>query len=271
MNNFIETFIEMNRFFITIILVSMLASCKEKAVVETVIPENQDHLIASILWFQSSAEMQALFYQGYNAAKASLSDKIKKRDNKKPKAVIMDIDETILDNSPVETLQVKGNLAFSDSLWLAWVNKASAELLPGAKDFIRFADSVGVEVFYLSNRESKDEFLPTLNNLIAKGLPFADSIHLVLRDDLSSKEIRRGSIAEKYDILLLIGDNLADFDQIFDARGDDLGFGAVKNYSKKFGRDFIILPNPMYGPWMNASIKNLEDTTIRAKLIRALK
>ena len=168
-------------------------------------------------------------------------------------------------------LQIINNLPFSDSLWFSWIKKATAETLPGVVDFIEFSDSLGVEIFYVSNRKYKEEYLPTLNNLREKGLPFADSLHILLRSDISSKEIRRNSIGEKYDILLLIGDNLADFDEVFDIRGEDLGFGAVKSNEKRFGTDFIILPNPMYGPWINSAIRKQEGATERDKMVNALR
>jgi 5'-nucleotidase (lipoprotein e(P4) family) len=215
--------------------------------------------------------MQAMFYQGYNIAKKSLLDKLKNTENNKPKAVILDIDETVLDNSPVEAMQIINNLPFSDSLWVSWIKKASAEPLPGALDFIKFSDSLGVEVFYVSNRNYKDEYLPTLINLSQKGLPFADSLHVILKRNISSKEIRRNSIEEKYDVVLLIGDNLADFDEVFDIRGEDLGFGAVKSNERRFGTDFIVLPNPMYGPWINSAIRNQDGINMRDKQVNALK
>jgi 5'-nucleotidase (lipoprotein e(P4) family) len=261
----------MKSYLIIILSVLLLASCKEKATGDQVFTENQDHLILAVLWYQSSAELKALYFQGYNIAKQSLAEKLRKPGKGKPKAVILDIDETVLDNSPVETIQITENLPFSDSLWLAWVKKSSAEPLPGALDFIKFAESSGVEVFYLSNRKSKEEFTPTLKNLALKGFPFADSLHLILKTDISSKEIRRKAIAEKFDILMLIGDNLADFDEIFDNRGDDLGFAAVKRNEAKFGTDFIMLPNPMYGPWINAALKDQQDTTFRVRLLRSLR
>ena len=260
----------MKRIVIIIISISFLLSCRNQKADTSTELESQDHLILAVLWFQSSAEMQALFFQSYNIATESLAKKLITKSNKKPKAVIMDIDETVLDNSPVEALSVLKNIPFSDSLWLSWVKKESAMVLPGAMDFIKYADSAGVEIFYVSNRNSPTEFGPTLENLKRAGLPFADSLHLLLKTDVSSKEVRRNSVAENYDILMLIGDNLADFDQVFDNRGDDAGIGAVRNNKSRFGTDFIVLPNPMYGPWINAAIKNQEGT-MREKLLKVLR
>lgn len=260
----------MKNIFIFSLFLSLFVSCRNKSADEKPLVDNQDHLLLSVLWFQSSAEMKALFYQGYNIAEKSLNEKLKKTKSKRKKAVILDIDETVLDNSPVEALQVINNTPFSDSLWLAWVKKVSADALPGSLEFIKFADSVGVEAFYVSNRSMKDEFEPTLQNLKAKGFPFADSLHLILKTDISSKEKRRVNISEHYDILMLIGDNMADFDQVFDDRNSDLGIGATDLNRQRFGTDFIILPNPMYGPWINAAL-NKQEGTMREKLLKALR
>lgn len=261
----------MKNISILFILVALMISCKDKDQKNNTIAENQDQLLLSVLWFQRSAEMQALFYQGYNIARYSLAEKLDKPLNNKPKAVIMDIDETVLDNSSVEAFQVINNVPFSDSIWLKWVKKASAEPLPGVMEFIKYAESKKVEIFYVTNREAPEETTPTIINLREKGLPFADTVHLVLRTTVSSKENRRKAIAEKYDILLLIGDNLADFDSVFESRSDDLGFGAVKERKEEFGDRFIVLPNPMYGSWINAAVRNREGNNMRQKLLNSLR
>jgi 5'-nucleotidase (lipoprotein e(P4) family) len=197
-------------------------------------------------------------------------EKTGKSVNKKPKAVIMDIDETVLDNSPVEAYQVINNVPFSDTLWNRWVSLCSAEPLPGALNFTRFAESKGVEIFYVSNRSAANSLGASIRNLAIKGFPFADSIHVVLKTDVSSKEKRRLAIAGKYDILLLMGDNLADLDTAFEKRGDDLGFGAVAGRFNEFGTRFIVFPNSMYGPWLNAAIKDITGNSNREKLMKSL-
>jgi 5'-nucleotidase (lipoprotein e(P4) family) len=260
----------MRRIFFLFFVAPFFFSCSIKRNVTNSLPENQDPLLLSVLWFQKSAEMQALYYQGYNIAKSSLTENLIKSGNSQPKAVIMDIDESILDNSPIEAFQVIENVRFSDSLWLAWVKKACARPLPGVLDFVKYAESKGVEIFYVSNRKSPEEYKPTWDNLLKMGFPFADSIHIILKTDIGSKETRRKAIAKKYDVLLLIGDNLADFDMVFDKRGDDLGFGAVKENMNKFGDKFILLPNPMYGPWINAAIKKAAGKSTREKIINSL-
>jgi len=248
----------------------LLLFCSVKPPAVTTTAESQDLLLLPVLWFQKSAEMKALYYQGYNVAERSLAEIIKNRSRSKPAAVVMDIDETVLDNSPSEVYLIEHNVPFSDETWKKWVDKASAEACPGALDFVKFAESQKVEVFYVTNRELPDELQPTLDNLKNTGFPFADSIHLVLKSNISSKETRRKTLSDKYDIVMLIGDNLADFDAVFDKRGEDLGFGTVDQTKEKFGTEFIILPNPMYGPWINAAIKDQPGETAREKILNAL-
>jgi 5'-nucleotidase (lipoprotein e(P4) family) len=217
----------MRRIIYLFLILPLFSSCDNKSMTISNLPENQDQLILSVLWFQKSPEMQAMFYQCYNNATKSLTDMLKKSVDKRPKAVVMDIDETILDNSPVEAYQVLKNVIFSDSVWNRWTDKAVAEPLPGALEFILFAESQGVDVFYVTNRSSATAYNSTLSNLKDKGFPFADSLHLILKTSSSSKEERRQAIASRYEILLFIGDNLGDFDSVFESRGEDLGFAAV--------------------------------------------
>jgi 5'-nucleotidase (lipoprotein e(P4) family) len=261
----------MKKLPVLILIVFVLSSCAVKRTGNISSAENQDPLLLSVLWFQKSAEMKALYYQGYNIAKRSLAQKLITSPGNKLKAVIMDIDETILDNSPSEAYQILNNVPFTDQLWKEWVKKASAEPCPGALEFTKFADSLNVEVFYVTNRKMPDEYNPTIQNLNRFGFPFIDSNHLVLKTDESSKETRRIEIAEKYDILMLIGDNMADFDAVFDKRGEDLSFGAVEENKNKFGSEFIVLPNPMYGPWINAALKDKQGENTREKMLKSLK
>ena len=247
-----------------------MLSCSNNERVISPIPENQDPLLLSVLWFQKSPEMQAMYYQCYNNATKSLAEKLKSSDNKLPKAVVMDIDETILDNSPVEATQIINKEAYSDSLWNRWTDASIAIPLPGALEFTLFAEKQGVEIFYITNRSKETAFNSTISNLLEMGFPFADSTHLMTKTTTSSKEERRKKVASDHEILLYIGDNMGDFDAVFDDRTTDLGFGAVKQNISKFGDSFIILPNPMYGPWVNVAIKNAPGGTTREKLLNSL-
>lgn len=255
---------------IILLIIPLIASCAVQKAETVVAEENQDQLLLSVLWFQKSAEMQALYYQGYNVAQKSLAEKLENPISNKPKAVVLDIDETVLDNSPSEVYLIENNVPYSDEIWKKWVNMASAKACPGALEFTKFAESKGVAVFYVTNRDMPDELDPTIVNLQKLGFPYADKTHLMLRDGISSKEIRRSIITDKYDILVLVGDNLSDFDSIFDKRGSDLGFDAVAEFEEKFGTDFIVLPNPMYGAWINPAIKDAKGTNTKEKILNTL-
>jgi len=210
--------------------------------------KNEDHLIMSVLWYQRSAEKQATYYQAFNWAERIVLERIETVDKKYPKAVILDIDETILDNSPYNAQLIIEMESYSSKSWKKWVSKSIADPLPGALKFTKLADSLGVEVFYISNR--KNILLEsTIDNLRKEGFPNSDKEHIFLRTDESSKKERRAKVSSKYDILLLIGDNLDDFSEIFENRDNDSELSAIKSLQNEFGSRFIILPNPMYGSW----------------------
>ena len=254
---------------IIVICLIILASCSTVKHYSQSPGENQDPLILATLWYQKSAEMRALYYQCFRNAEEALSANLTLDDRTKPAAVVMDIDETVLDNSPFQGWQVLENKAFNSTYWHSWVEKAQAGPLPGAVDFTRYADSLGVEGFYVSNR-MVNEMGPTIENLAALGFADADSAHLILKENTSSKVERRAVLENDYDILLLVGDNLADHSGIWEKRGDDYGFAAVDANRDLFGTRYIVLPNPMYGNWLNELMNLTEGTTTREKLMRLL-
>ncbi len=248
----------------------ILASCG--TIRNTTVPqaETQDQLILATLWYQQSAEMKALYYQCYRNAETALEENLAGSDKSKPAAVVLDIDETVLDNSPYQGWQVIENKPFSDQDWRRWVDLAEAKPLPGAVEFTRYADSLGVEVFYISNR-TVGEMGPTLANLRAYGFADVDSTHLLLKETGSSKIERRERLESIYEVLVLIGDNLADHSGIYEKRDAGLGFAAVEADKNLFGTRYIVLPNPMYGTWLNELMKQGEGATAREKLVKMLK
>jgi 5'-nucleotidase (lipoprotein e(P4) family) len=214
--------------------------------------------------------MRALFIQGYNIAGERLSQITSTPGDGRPKAVVADIDETILDNSPFEAWQVQSGSEFTDEAWKDWTDRAEARPLPGALDFAKHAEKLGVDLFYVSNRTEEDAFGSTLENLRRFGFPYADSAHIILKTTTSSKQERRDKIMENYDIVLLIGDNLADLDSVFERRSRSYGFGDVDDKAADFGNRFIVLPNPMYGSWVNPAIIQDEKLTLRERLRKSL-
>ena len=146
---------------------------------------------------------------------------------------------------------------------------ARAEPLACAVEFTRYADSLGVEVFYVSNR-TVQEMEPTIKNMVALGFADADSTHMLLKEITSSKVERRALIEKDYEIILLVGDNLADHSGVYEKRGADLGFAAVDVDRQLFGTRYIVLPNPMYGSWLSEIMKQSPGITTREKLLDML-
>lgn len=209
---------------------------------------SNDYLIMATLWFQKSAECRALSYQAFNWATKMLDLHLLNLQDTLPPCVVLDIDETVLDNSPFEGKCIKTGKSYSPEFWKEWSDLAQAKAIAGALDFCKYAQSKGVEVFYVSNRKV-NELEASIKNLAILGFPFADKEHFFLRSAESSKKARRELIAKNQNILLLIGDNLNDFDEIFESRQNDYGFSIVDDQREEFGNRFILLPNPMYGSW----------------------
>jgi 5'-nucleotidase (lipoprotein e(P4) family) len=208
---------------------------------------NADHMMLAVLFYQKAAENRALYYQAFNTAKWLVEEDLE--DNPKGKrAVVLDIDETVLDNSPYEAQCILGKFGYPEK-WEEWCNGAKAESCPGAIDFLKYSVDKGYDIFYITNRKEKLKE-GTLKNLKDKGFPMADETHVLFRTEDNSKEGRRQQVAKTYRIALLIGDNLADFLSIYDAKLNPEQ-RAIKTDSLKaeFGKRFIVLPNPMYGDW----------------------
>lgn len=206
--------------------------------------------VTALLWSQTAAEARALCYQAFNLSEMRLDEALQSHDGDDRLAVVVDIDETVVDNSAcyAEWVESGGQMV---TYWLEWVELAESEPLPGAKDFLDHAASQGVDVFYVTNRpEGQRE--ATVENLVSVGFPFADNDHLYMRQAEASKESRRQAIAEEYEIVLLLGDNLNDFSDVFEDKLVPDRFAAVDSLRDEFGTRFIVLPNPVYGDWEDA-------------------
>ncbi|MBF0360715.1 MAG: 5'-nucleotidase, lipoprotein e(P4) family [Oligoflexia bacterium] len=238
----------------TIILFSGCAGVKRE--IGESFSTNNDHMIMSVLWTQKAAEYRALCYQAYNMAKIKLDQELQKlkRDKTKTKskpAVVLDLDETILDNSFYQAKLITSNTSYPDG-WKEWEAKSLATAVPGALEFLRYAESKKINIFYLTNRKIESEE-STVINLTKLGFPI-NKESLIMRsekDSLSMKR-RREQIALKYHIVLLIGDSLSDFSEIFENASVTDRFKEVDRVSGEFGNNYIILPNSMYGSWEGA-------------------
>ena len=218
-------------------------------------PANNEYQEGAIVWTQTSGEMRALSYQAFNLARMMLDRDLRMRNrNRLRRAIIVDIDETILDNSRYQATLLKNRESHSSQRFTDWVNRAEATALPGAVEFLRYATSRGVRVFYISNRREAEK-AGTAVNLKKLGFPEVNDQTLLVRSDpqTSSKEPRRQSVARKHRIVLLMGDNLNDFAEIFDrSKTVPDRFAATDQNKDKFGVTFIVLPNAMYGDWESA-------------------
>lgn len=213
-----------------------------------------DEGVLALSWIQNSAEFKALSYQAFNIAK--LRWDMDKQSGKK--AIIVDVDETIIDNSPFNGGLIGKDYGYNDTRWKEWADDESATAIPGAVAFINHVVKTGGDVFYITNRKSMPEKNMdlkdvTMKNLKALGFPQIDEKHMMLRTGSSKKQDRRDSVTKMgYKIVLLMGDNLADFDEVFDGDTMSSRDKATVANEAKFGDKFIVLPNPIYGAWEGA-------------------
>ena len=233
-----------------------ISTAQQGAQTQTVTADNE-YQVGAILYMQKAAEYRALAYQAFNIAGMRLDadekerKKLPKAERRKPRAVVVDVDETVLDNSPAQAVQVKNRLPFIQEKWTAWINMRKAKAIPGAIDFLNYASRKGARIFYVTNRIEVEK-QPTIDNLKALGFPDVSDETVLVKITESSKEARRQTILQKYRIALLIGDNLDDLSNVFERKSIEARFSEVDKLREMFGRRFIVLPNAMYGTWESA-------------------
>ena len=214
-----------------------------------------EQLVMATLWMQTSAEFRALCYQTFNLAKMNLDTFLGSYSGSKPVAVIVDADETVIDNSAYEAFLIGNDFGYSSKTWSAWIAAVKATAIPGALEFLNYAKSKNVEVFYVTNRKMVD-YEGTEKNLKALGFPYVDKKHLLLRTDTSDKQPRRDIVAKDYEVAFLMGDNLNDFLSVFRKKSIDERFSETDKIKDMWGLKFIVLPNPTYGEWEGAIYDN---------------
>ncbi len=237
--------------------------CCEKEVV--IVNETSEYLVNATLWVQRSAEYRACCYQSFNFAKIAIDNNIKTAKKDKTAAIVLDIDETVMDNSYFEAYLVENDTSYTKENWKEWSDKGCATAIPGAIEFLNYAISKNVEVVYITNRR-ENEKESTIANMKKLGFPEVKAENFFFRTDESDKDARRKLVAEKYNIILLLGDNLADFDSMLDNRSENYGFDDVDNLKNQFGSFFIILPNPMYGNWEKPLATDENKTALQNKI-----
>lgn len=210
---------------------------------------SNDHLIQATAWFQSSAEYKALSHQAYNIATLQLKYALKNTPAGKKRAIVLDLDETVLDNSAYQATMITEGFDYP-TYWAEWVAKEEATAVPGAKEFLDFAKSQNVEIFYITNR-SISEIASTVSNLKKLGIPVKDQ-NVLGKDKDSNKTLRRDTLAKSYNIVLFVGDNINDFSEFYYKKSVADKNAQVEKDKAQFGRKFIVLPNPLYGDWESA-------------------
>jgi 5'-nucleotidase (lipoprotein e(P4) family) len=233
-------------FLVTLAAAGVLAQSSEQQQANT-------YIEAATLYQQTSGEARALEYQTYMLARMLLDRDLHNRRSKMRRAIIVDVDETILDNSRYQGMLIKRGVTYPEG-WTDWCNRAEATSIPGALEFLKYAHSRGVRVFYITNRKiaEKDGTARNLKNL---GFPEVNDETLLVRTDTATdtKEPRRKSVAARYHIVLLMGDNLNDFSDVFEkSKTVATRLEATEKNRSQFGTHFIVLPNAMYGDWENA-------------------
>jgi 5'-nucleotidase (lipoprotein e(P4) family) len=127
-----------------------------------------------------------------------------------------------------------------------------AKAIPGSVDFLNYAVSKGVKVFFVSNRDDVQK-QATMDNLKTAGFQGVTDETVMLRSGgVSSKNERRDTIAKTYRIVLLMGDNLDDMSGVFERKSVADRFAEVDKVRQWWGTKYIALPNAMYGTWENA-------------------
>jgi 5'-nucleotidase (lipoprotein e(P4) family) len=234
-----------------------------------------DDNLNAVLWMQRSAEYRAATETVYRAASDQLDIALKDPDwdalapeeranpaQGLPPAIMMDVDETVLDNSPYQARLVRDGLEYDEFAWDSWVREEKAQPVPGVVEFARAAQARGITVLYVSNR-AEHLIAPTLANLRALGLPVKDdSVFLGLgtfvadcEQEGSEKLCRRQLAGRSYRVLMQFGDQLGDFAQIL-ANTPEARAELQEQHRGWFGQRWWMLPNPTYGSWEPAVFNN---------------
>ena len=216
----------------------------------------------SVLYVQTSTEFAANNIQTFNNASKALdialqdstwTAALEQKGNfaSKIPAIIVDVDETVLDNSSFQSRTILSGLSYPNG-WAKWVNESKATAVEGVYEFLHYANDNNVKIFYVTNRlETFRE--PTIKNIKKLGLPFDDNANTLLMrvdENVRDKTERRKNIAENYRIVLLLGDQLTDFIStkeayVFHSDRKKL----AKKYSDMWGSKWFMITNPTYGRW----------------------
>lgn len=210
----------------------------------------------AIRYQQRSAEVKALQRQCYALATLRLRAAVEANGTGKGLAVVSDIDETILDNTAVMAhAMTLGEALDGFETWKLWEREGAPHLLPGAADFFRLADRLGVTIFYVSDRFEENK-LATIATLSRLGLPQVHADQVLLFGPPKSE--RRAAVERDHRIILQLGDTLHDFHGCFAGATLDIQHQLAEDHADRFGEDWIVFPNAAHGTWMEAELRPWE-------------
>ncbi|PSV18641.1 5'-nucleotidase, lipoprotein e(P4) family [Photobacterium kishitanii] len=204
---------------------------------------------------QQSAEIMALQLQTYKFAQQQLNENLTRIETKKKKAIIIDLDETVLDNTPLLVKDLNKCHDYTQwDTWGDWEKNGKPNLIPGAKDFLNFVDKQHIAIFYVSDR-SQENKQSTIKTLASLHLPQVNNNHILLAN--KSKQLRREDINQHYQVIMLLGDSLADFAAEFKTKKPTAEQRQlVEQHQQMFGTQWIIMPNSSYGSWSQSQLKS---------------
>ena len=223
-----------------------------------------DQSTMAVNWMQQSGEYPAIALQTFRFATYAYQQAIEK--GARTPAVIVDLDETMIDNSAYQAWAAAQQVPFTDATWSQWTHAKQALAIPGAVEFARYVDSHGGTLFYVSNRAEQDRRV-TVENLKALGFPGVSGQTLLLNTSSSNKQARFDKIrAQGFQVVVYVGDNLNDFGQATWHKDNTQRRAFVMQNREKFGTEFFLLPNPSYGDWESGLSQGYSDMSPTQKL-----
>lgn len=256
--------------FLACCLVSLITACSNPNGEPAAAPvkHGDSGIVMSILYQQQAAEYRALCLQAYNLARSRVLRTRNQTTKKDSLAVITDLDETVLDNSPNEAQLFLDSNTYSGAAFSKWAQMKKAGYVPGSLAFFKFVDSLNglttqkkkIAIFYVSNRaDSLAEV--TRQNMANMHFPQTATVqNFLFQTDPKdpSKEPRRRQIEKNHEVLVLLGDNLIDLDSSFDSKyklTEGERRTRVDDLIAYWGDRYIVLPNAIYGDWEAAMYK----------------
>ena len=205
-----------------------------------------EQTVLAMNWMQQSGEYRALAYQAFNTAKM-VYDQTTVPAGKK-RAVVADLDETLIDNSKEGAYRAVKHMTFDSKVWTEWCEAKQTDAIPGAVEFANYVNSHNGTMFFVSNRKTGAEYQPTVDNLKALGFKNVTDETMLLKDKGSNKTERFQKIRDMgYEIVMYLGDNMDDFTgDVYGKQNADRRAFADSN-KNDFGVKYIVLPNPIYG------------------------